>query len=58
MWESSCSRNAQETNLQQFFAVVHLATPESFTWKFKENNLAKVSFLKLLIKENLLACFN
>ena len=25
--------------------------------KFKENNLEKVSFLKLLTKENLLGCF-
>ena len=33
MWDSSCSGNAQKTNLRQFFAAAHWATPGGFIWK-------------------------
>ena len=34
------------------------ATQRASVEKFKDNNLAKVSFLKLLTKENLFGCFH
>ena len=52
MWDSSCSGNTQKTNLQQFTGLHQGALHE----KFKKSNHAKVSFLKLPIKENLV-CF-
>ena len=54
MWDSSCSGNTQKNNLRQFTVLHQGALLE----KFNENNLAKVSLLKLLTKENLLVCFD
>ena len=49
--------NIQKSNLRQFF--LQWTTPGKCTYKkFKENNLAKVNFLKLLTKENLFECFH
>ena len=53
MWDSSCCGIPQKTNLRQFTGL-HQGT---LLEKFKEINLAKVSFLKLLSKGNL-ACFH
>ena len=55
--QCSCSVNTQKTNLRQIF--LQRTTPRKCTYKkFKENNLAKVIFLKLLTKENLFECFH
>ena len=56
MWDSSRSWNTWKANLQQFFATVSGLHQAAVLEKFNENNLAKVSFLKLLTKENLLFC--
>ena len=58
MLESSCSGNAQKPNLLQSSAEIHWATSGSLLEKYKENNLATVSFLKLLTMKNLFACFH
>ena len=48
MWDSSCSGNTQKTNLWQLFAVVHWVINQgALLENFKENDLAKVSFLTL-----------
>ena len=67
MWQSICSVNTQETKLQHFFLKCWRLEDSNFNGnelhhgdlleKFKENNLAKVRFLKLQTKENLLECF-
>ena len=61
MQDSSCSGKTQKTNLQQFFFFFLQSSKfqdsnfnltglhqEDLFERFKENNLAKVSFLKLL----------
>ena len=48
------SGNTQKTNLQQFISQCWRLQDSNLYEKFKENNLAKASFLKLLTKENLL----
>ena len=68
MWYSSCSTNTHKTNLGQFFLQCCRLKDPNFNGtklhqvdlleKFKENNLAKVNFLKLLTKENLLGCWH
>ena len=68
MWRSSCSENTQKTNLWQFFLQCCRLQDSNFNRnelhygdlleKFEENNLAKVSFLKLLTQKNLLVCFH
>ena len=60
MWWSICSENTQKTNLRQFFLQCYGLRDSDFDGTglhqgdllemFKENNLAKVSFLKLLRK--------
>ena len=69
MWWSSCSESTQKTNLQQLFYNVVGYENSNFNSirlyvaqgnlheEFKENNLTKVSLLKLLTTENLLVCF-
>ena len=69
MWWSSCSENTEKTNLRQLilqccrlldsnFNKTGPVAQEDLLEKLKENNVAKVSLLKLLTKENLLVCFN
>ena len=68
MWWSSCPENTQKTNLRQFFLQCCRLLDSNFNGTglhqadlleiFKEKNLAKVSFLKLLTMENLLLSFD
>ena len=68
MWWSSCAENTQKTNLRQFFLQYCRLLDSNFNGTglhqgdlleiFKEKNLAKVSFLKLLTMENLLRSFD
>ena len=59
MWDSSCSRSTQKINFQQFFRQFwRLEYQQPLLVKFKENNLGKIGFLKLLTKENLFRCFH
>ena len=63
---SRCSANTQKTNLRQFFLQCWRLTNFNRTEllqgdllkKHKENNLAKVNFLKLLTKKHHLECFH
>ena len=69
MWWSSSSESTQKTNLQQLFCNVVGYKNSNFNSirlyvaqgnlheKFKENNIVKVSLLKLITTENLLVCF-
>ena len=57
IWDSSCPGNTQKTNLQQFFVAVHWTT-STLLEKLKENNIARVGFLKLLTNKNLLVHFH
>ena len=68
IWQCSCSVNTQKTNLQHFFLQCWRLKNSNFSRtvlhqgdllrKFKESNLAKVNFLKLLTKENPVECFH
>ena len=68
MLESSYSGNTKKTNLQRLFLKCWRLYDSNFILTrpcqgdllkgFKESNLAKFSFLKLLTKENLLGCFH
>ena len=49
MWESSCSVNTQKTKLRQNETGLHQG---DLIEKFKDNNLEKVSFLKLTTSWN------
>ena len=51
---SSCSGNTWKINLRQFFLRRWRLKDSNLLEKFNDNNLAKVSFLKLLTKQNLL----
>ena len=51
MWNSICSEITWKTNLCQFFAVFHWATPGTFTRKVQGEQSCKSSFLQLLTKE-------
>ena len=66
VWLCRCSVSTQKTNLCQFFLQCWRLQDSNFNrtglrrgdlFK-KQKNLAKVNFLKLLTKENLLKCFH
>ena len=68
IWQCRCCVNTQKTNLRQFLFKCRRLQDSNFNRtglhqanllkKLNENNLAKVSFLKLLTKEYLLKCFH